>query len=199
MPAFAEITEAPVVDPYNRSFHPPPGLSFGLPFDLQHWIDEHRHELKPPVANRLLWSGADMDVMIVGGGTSRIDFHDDPHPEFFHQLEGSMVLRLIEEPGRPPHDIEISAGEVFLLPGHVRHSPRRADPDGVGLVVEFVRPPGVVDGFEWFCERCYHLLHRVEVQVGSIVKDLPPLFAAFSADLKARTCEKCGEVHPGSE
>ena len=56
MLAFAEITEVPVVDPANQSSHSALGLSFGLPFDLQDWIDEHRHELKPPVANRLLWS-----------------------------------------------------------------------------------------------------------------------------------------------
>jgi 3-hydroxyanthranilate 3,4-dioxygenase len=139
-----------------------------------------------------------MDVMVVGGGTSRVDFHDDPHPEFFHQLEGSMVLRLMEEPGSPPRDVEIRAGEVFMLPAHVRHSPRRTDPDGVGIVVEFARPDGVVDGFEWFCEGCHHLLHRVEVAVASIVDDLPPLFAAFADDLDARTCPRCGVVHPGS-
>ena len=90
-----------------------------LPFDLQAWIDAHRHELRPPVANRLLWTDSAMDVMVVGGGTSRVDFHDDPHPEFFHQLEGSMVLRLMEEPGSPPRDVEIRAGEVFMLPAHV--------------------------------------------------------------------------------
>jgi 3-hydroxyanthranilate 3,4-dioxygenase len=56
----------------------------------------------------------------------------------------------------------------------------------------------VVDGFEWFCEGCYHLLHRVEVAVVSIVDDLPPLFAAFADDLDARTCPRCGVVHPGS-
>ncbi len=169
-----------------------------LPFDLQAWIDEHRHELKPPVANRLLWPDSPMDVMVVGGGTSRVDYHDDPHPEFFYQLEGSMVLRLMEEPGRPPRDVEIRAGEVFMLPAHVRHSPRRTDSAGIGIVVEFSRPDGVVDGVEWFCDGCHHLLHRVEVAVASIVDDLPLVFAAFSADVDARTCPNCGIVHPGS-
>ena len=109
-----------------------------------------------------------------------------------------MVLSLMEEPGMPPCEVEIAAGEVFMLPGHVRHSPRRIDPTGVGLVVEFARPAGVVDGFEWFCDGCYQLLHRVEVQLASIENDLPPLFAAFSADRAARTCVHCGRVHPGA-
>jgi 3-hydroxyanthranilate 3,4-dioxygenase len=29
------------------------------------------------------------------------------------------------------------------------------------------------------------------------VKDLPPLYEAFYADDKARTCTKCGALHPG--
>lgn len=45
--------------------------------------------------------------------------------------------------------------------------------------------------------RCDALLHRVEVQQKSIVKDLPPLFEAFYASSAKRTCAKCGAVHPG--
>jgi 3-hydroxyanthranilate 3,4-dioxygenase len=38
-------------------------------------------------------------------------------------------------------------------------------------------------------------VHRVEVNVQNIVKDLPPLFEAFYAsDPK---CPKCGHIHPG--
>ena len=123
------------------------GVPFGPPFDLQGWIDEHRHELRPPVANRQIWQDSDMIVMVVGGGNRRTDYHDDPRPEFFHQIEGSMVLRIMEDEGRPPVDLEIRAGEVFLLPPGVRHSPQRADPDGSGLVVEYARSEGEGDGF----------------------------------------------------
>ena len=62
------------------------GFPFGLPFDLQGWIDEHRHELRPPVANRQIWQDSDMIVMVVGGGNRRTDYHDDPRPEFFQRL-----------------------------------------------------------------------------------------------------------------
>jgi len=37
------------------------------------------------------------------------------------------------------------------------------------------------------------------VSVKDIVKDLPPLYTAFYADMAARTCKSCGTVHPGKE
>jgi 3-hydroxyanthranilate 3,4-dioxygenase len=40
-------------------------------------------------------------------------------------------------------------------------------------------------------------VHRVEVQLKSIVKDLPPIYKAFYEDTVARTCHHCGELHPG--
>lgn len=54
------------------------------PFNLTAWIEDHRDELKPPVANKQIWREADMVVMIVGGGNRRNDFHDDPREEFFY-------------------------------------------------------------------------------------------------------------------
>ena len=59
------------------------------------------------------------------------------------------------------------------------------------------RPEGVLDGFEWYCLKCDGLVHRIEVQLKSIVDDLPPLFSAFYAGEKLRTCSHCGTVHPG--
>ncbi len=168
------------------------------PFSLQQWIADNRDDLRRPVANKQIWLDDDMIVMIIGGGNERTDFHDDPFPEFFHQLKGSMVLRIMDNEGSPPRDVPINEGEVFFLAPNVRHSPQRKDPDGIGLVVEVGRTEGQLDGFEWFCLNCNSLVHRVEVQVKSIVDDLPPLFEAFYADVGARTCPKCGEVHPGA-
>ena len=59
------------------------------------------------------------------------------------------------------------------------------------------RPEGVVDGFEWYCLKYDGLVHRVEVQLKSIVDDLPPLFNAFYASDDLRTGSHCGAVHPG--
>lgn len=168
-----------------------------LPFRLDEWIDEHRSELLPPVSNKQIWLDSDLLVTIVGGGNERTDYHDDPLPEFFYQLEGSMVLRVMDAEGRPPRDIPITAGEIFLLPPHVRHSPQRRDPAGIGLVIEMARPEGARDGLEWYCSECHHLLHRAELQLRSIVDDLPPVFDAFFGDVSRRTCDHCGAVHPG--
>jgi 3-hydroxyanthranilate 3,4-dioxygenase len=86
-----------------------------------------------------------------------------------------------------------------MLPAHTRHSPQRPVPGSVGLVVEGARRPGDRDGFEWYCFSCGALVHRIEVPVTNIVTDLPPLYDAFYADTKARTCPKCGAIHPGKE
>ena len=48
----------------------------------------------------------------------RTDYHDDPYEEFFYQLRGNMVLRILEQ-GRA-RDVPILEGEILLLPGHVQ-------------------------------------------------------------------------------
>ena len=167
------------------------------PFSLQSWISDHRHEMVPPVSNRQVWREADMIVMMVGGGNHRNDFHIDPREEFFYQLEGDMELWIWPEEGTAPYPMPIREGEIFLLPPNVAHSPQRPNPNSMGLVVEYQRDLGELDAFVWACPRCHHLVHRVEVQVQAIDKDLPPLFAAFDDDESARTCSSCGELHPG--
>jgi len=154
--------------------------SLRRPFNFARWIDEHSDLLKPPVGNKMVFEDAGMVVMVVGGPNQRVDFHDDPGEEFFHQLRGDMVLK-IAEAGRI-YDVPIREGEVFLLPPHLRHSPQRPIEGSVGLVVESPRRAGDRDAFEWFCFDCGALVHRVEIAVADFVKDLPPLFAAFYAD-----------------
>ena len=168
------------------------------PFNFQSWVRENEHLLKPPVGNKQLFERTDgMTVMIVGGPNQRVDFHDDPVEEFFFQQRGDMMLK-VHDRGRI-EDIPIREGEVFLLPPHMRHSPQRPVPGSVGLVVEGTRREDDRDGFEWFCFGCGERVHRVEVQVKDIVKDLPPLFTAFYGDPSLRTCRNCGAVHPGKE
>jgi 3-hydroxyanthranilate 3,4-dioxygenase len=162
-------------------------------FNFSDWIDRHAHLLKPPVGNQLVFEEAgDLIVQVIGGPNARTDYHDDPHEEFFYQLRGNIVLRVLEQ-GRA-RDVPIREGEILLLPAHLRHSPQR--PAGsIGLVVEKMRAAGVLDGFEWYCPSCSALVHRCEVNVKNIVNDLPPLFEAFHSG--SRECPNCGQIHPG--
>jgi 3-hydroxyanthranilate 3,4-dioxygenase len=165
-------------------------------FNFQHWIDENRDKLKPPVGNVQVWEDGELMVTVVGGPNQRKDFHDDPTEEFFYQLKGDIVVRLIEEPGKPPLEVPIREGEVFLLPKHVRHSPQRGA-GTVGVVIEMPRPEGALDAFEWYCPNCHSLVHRAEVRLKSLVRDLPPIFEKFYGNEEARKCPNCGTVHPG--
>jgi 3-hydroxyanthranilate 3,4-dioxygenase len=161
------------------------------PFNFKKWIDENRHDLKPPVGNKKVYEDGDFIIMAVGGPNSRKDYHDDPGEEFFFQIEGSMVLRVMENGA--PRDIPINAGEMFLLPPHVHHSPQRME-NSVGLVVERKRRADELDKFLWYCDKCHAKLHEVSVTLKDIVKDLPPLFNAFWDNEAVRTCKACGHI-----
>lgn len=129
--------------------------------------------------------------MIVGGPNSRTDYHVDPGEEIFYQLEGDMTVRIIDD-GKV-RDVEIKQGHMFLLPAWVPHSPQRRA-NTVGLVIERRRRPGELDAFEWYCNRCGTRLYREDLQLGSIVKDLPPVFERYEAKVENRTCTACGDV-----
>ena len=165
------------------------------PINFPQWLAEHQHLLRPPVGNQQIWEDTDFIVTVVGGPNKRTDFHDDPYEEFFWQFKGNAWLNTMEngKPGR----IELREGAMFLLPPHVRHSPQRPEEGSVCLVIERTRPEGVMDGFEWYCLQCHALLHRIDVQLKSIVRDLPPLFEKFYSGMDLRTCRQCGALHPG--
>lgn len=166
-------------------------------FSLKGWIDEHRHLLKPPVGNKLVWEDSDFIVMIVGGPNRRKDYHVNPTEEFFHQLEGDITLKIIENGEK--WDIPIRAGDVFLLPPNIPHSPQRPA-NTVGMVVERQRPPGQHDHVRWVCEQCDAILHDVDFQLENLGTQLKPVIEAFHASEPLRTCKKCGAVMavPGS-
>lgn len=161
------------------------------PFNLHAWVDKHRALLKPPVGNKLLFEDGELIVMAVGGPNARKDFHHDPGPEFFYQLEGDIVLQTVQEEHRV--DIPIREGEVFLLPADVPHSPQRGA-GTVGIVVERRRAPEELDGFSWYCERCGHRLYIERLHVDDIVRQLPPVFQRFFSSIEHRTCAECGTV-----
>lgn len=170
------------------------------PLNLQGWIDEHRHLLKPPVGNKCIYDG-DFIVMVVGGPNQRTDYHWDEGAEWFYQLEGEMVLRIQEadaEGRYAPRDIPIKAGEIFYLPPRVPHSPQRM-PGGVGLVIERRRLAHELDGLQWYCERCNHKLYEEFFPLVNIETDFPAVFERFYRSIEHRTCTQCGHLNPAPQ
>jgi len=164
--------------------------------DFTAWLAENGPLLKPPVSNREMFPGhSDFIVMIVGGPNQRTDFHVDPYEEFFYQIKGSMHLNVVTPDG--PARVDIREGEMWMLPRFLPHSPQRPEEGSIGMVVERVREPGVLEHFQWYCLECSALVHDAEVQVNDISVDLPRIFEAFYADQSARTCPDCGALHPG--
>jgi 3-hydroxyanthranilate 3,4-dioxygenase len=160
------------------------------------WIEENQHLLQPPVGNKQLFTEArDFVVMVVGGPNARTDFHVDPYEEWFYQVKGNMHVNTMGPDGL--ERLDIREGEMWLLPGNVPHSPQRPEEGSIGLVLERVRPEGVLEKFQWYCLECDALVHEVELQVRDIVQDLPPLFEAFYESGSTRICSSCGSLHPG--
>ena len=160
-------------------------------FNLQRWIDEHRHLLQPPVGNKRVFRDGDFIIMVVGGPNARQDYHVDPGQEFVYQLEGDMLLKTMQD-GRAV-DVPIRQGEVLLIPSRLPHSPQRRA-NTVGLVIERQRRPGELDGFRWYCETCGNLLYEEFFELTDIEKQFPPVFERFYASRERRTCTRCGTV-----
>jgi 3-hydroxyanthranilate 3,4-dioxygenase len=162
------------------------------PLNLQGWIDENRHLLKPPVGNKCVYTEAgDFIVMIVGGPNSRNDYHYNESEELFYQIEGDITVKIIED-GKP-RDIHVREGEMFLLPAKIPHSPQRTA-GSIGLVIEKKRDEEDTDGMMWFCKNCGEKLHDEYFHLEDIVAQLPPVIKRFNDSLEARTCSTCGSV-----
>jgi len=165
--------------------------NFLPPINFMNWIDEHRHLLKPPVGNQVVYENTEFTVMVVGGPNTRKDYHVDEGEEFFYQLEGEMTLKVMDN--AVPEDIPIRAGEIFLLPPKVPHSPQR-QANSMGLVIERQRRPGELDLFQWYCDACNTKIYEEAVQLTDIVAQLPPIFERYWNSETNRTCNKCGSI-----
>ena len=117
--------------------------------NLPRWLGEHGPRLVPPVANKMLFSESHMKVMVVGGPNARSDFHIQAGEEFFLQLKGTLTLKVVERGHFK--DVIVEAGESFLLPSYVPHSPQRSE-NSLGLVFERSHTNDEMDGMFWFKE-----------------------------------------------
>ena len=166
-------------------------MPIAAPFNLHQWIADNRDLLKPPVGNQCIYKDAEnFIVMVVGGPNSRKDYHYNESEELYYQIEGDIVVKIIDN--GVPRDIPIKQGEMFLLPPKTPHSPQRG-PNTVGLVIEKVRETEN-DGFLWYCENCGNKLYEEYLHVSDIVKQLPPVMDGFYSDELKRTCNACGSV-----
>ena len=181
-------TTVPPHTAINPATHP-------APFSLPQFIARHAASLRPPVSNKLLWGGAacEYQIQIVGGPNRRTDYHIEDGEEWFYQLKGDMLLKVVD--GGQATDIHIREGQSFLLPPHVPHSPQRFD-DTIGLVVELRRKAGWVDGLRWYCRQpgCGAVVQDERFQCTDLGSQLKQIIEGYYGDEGKRRCNKCGAV-----
>ncbi|WP_232698295.1 3-hydroxyanthranilate 3,4-dioxygenase [Brevibacillus daliensis] len=162
------------------------------PINLMQFIEDHKHELKPPVNNKVLWKDAELMFMLLGGPNKRRDFHVDPSEEIFYQIKGDCYVEIINKEGKR-EVITVKEGEIFLLPPNVPHSPHRV-PDTIGIVIERNRAEGELEHFIWVCDECDKVMHRKTVQLTNIEVQVKEAIEEFNGSEEFRTCKHCGHV-----
>lgn len=160
----------------------------GAPININKWIKENGHLLQPPVNNFCLHRGG-FTVMIVGGPNERTDYHINQTPEYFHQIKGSMCLKVVDN--GEFKDIIIEEGDSFLLPGNTPHNPVRFA-NTVGLVVEQDRPQGVNDKVRWYCSKCRDVVYEIEFYLTDLGTQIKQGIEKFDSDEQNKICKKCG-------
>lgn len=150
--------------------------------NLQKQLVELAPLLKPPVANKLLFSGG-LKVMAVGGPNERDDYHIEVGEELFYQVKGTMNLKVILPSGEP-HTVRIEEGEAFLLPAGVPHSPQRYA-DSFGLVFERQRTASELDCMRWYRPNSSKLLYEEYFHCSNLdiqVKEAIERFRSFKGE-----------------
>jgi 3-hydroxyanthranilate 3,4-dioxygenase len=170
-------------------------MAIRRPFNLNQWIEDNRHLLKPPVGNKNMYvESEDYIVMIVAGPNARKDYHYNETEELFYQLEGEINVR-IQEDGKAV-DVPLKAGDMYLHPAKVPHNPSRSE-GSIGLVIERKRTDSnMKDGLLWFCDNCNTKLHETYFPLDNIEKDFLPRFKEFYGSKDLRTCKNCGTEMP---
>ncbi|PNJ80084.1 3-hydroxyanthranilate 3,4-dioxygenase isoform X2 [Pongo abelii] len=147
------------------------------------WVEENRGSFQPPVCNKLMHQ-EQLKVMFVGGPNTRKDYHIEEGEEVFYQLEGDMVLRVLEQ-GKH-RDVVIRQGEIFLLPARVPHSPQRFA-NTVGLVVERRRLETELDGLRYYVGDTMDVLFEKWFYCKDLSTQLAPIIQEFFSSEQYRT------------
>lgn len=157
-------------------------------FSLQKWIDENRGNWGQ---RRVIWQDSDFIAFVTRGPNRRKDFHINPGDEIFYQLEGELKLHYFND-GRPDLAV-LKAGDLFLMPGRVPHSPRRAAGSWT-FVVERRRSQAEIDRFIWPCENCGSKLYETDVRFDDPGDAVKRATDSLKSDPKLATCKQCGEI-----
>jgi 3-hydroxyanthranilate 3,4-dioxygenase len=157
-------------------------------FNLRRWIDENRGDWGQ---RRVVWQDSDFIAFVTRGPNRRKDYHINPGDEIFYQLEGQLNLHYLKD-GK--HELALlNSGDLFLLPAHVPHSPRRADGSWT-FVVERKRSQQEIDRFIWPCEKCGNQLYETEVRFDDPGNAIANAMNQMKSDPALATCKNCGEV-----
>ncbi len=155
-------------------------------FNLEKWIEENRHNWGQ---RRRIWEDSDFLAFVTRGPNSRSEFHIDPGDEIFYQLEGELNLHYMTKEGK--HDLTvIQAGELFLLPANVPHSPRRGEGSWT-FVVERKRRPEEQDRWIWYCGKCNGQVYETSQSFDDGSEAVKRAYDVLKGDEKLRTCSRC--------
>jgi 3-hydroxyanthranilate 3,4-dioxygenase len=157
-------------------------------FNLQKWIDDNRGDWGQ---RRVIWQDSDFIAFVTRGPNRRKDYHINPGDEIFYQLEGELNLHYIEHDKREL--AVLKAGDLFLLPRKMPHSPRRADGSWT-LVVERTRAREEIDRFIWPCENCGNNLYETAVRFDDPSDAVNKATQALKSDPTLATCKQCGDI-----
>ncbi|CAN6634983.1 3-hydroxyanthranilate 3,4-dioxygenase [Trichomonascus vanleenenianus] len=165
-------------------------MVLATPINLPKWLEENSHLLKPPVNNYCLYTGGFM-VQVVGGPNARAEYHINQTPEWFHQVKGTMTLKVVDD--GEFKDITINEGDMFLLPANVPHNPVRYA-DTIGVVIEQDRPEGQNDTLRWYCPNCKNIVYEASFYMVNLVTQIKAAILDFEKDMEKRTCKNCGTI-----
>mmetsp|Transcript_1640 Transcript_1640/g.5086 ORF Transcript_1640/g.5086 Transcript_1640/m.5086 type:complete len:319 (-) Transcript_1640:1617-2573(-) len=166
------------------------GVHQRVPISLKAWLAEHQASFAPPVCNKLMHGDGQLKVMFVGGPNTRLDYHMEEGEEFFYQVKGDMLLKIVEKGVHK--DVHIHEGEYFLLPGRIPHSPQRFE-NTIGLVLERARDVGERDGLRWYQgEGSTEVLYQEFFHCQDLGTQLKPVMERFFASEEHRT----GRIDP---
>ncbi|XP_074141123.1 3-hydroxyanthranilate 3,4-dioxygenase isoform X2 [Sminthopsis crassicaudata] len=122
--------------------------------------------------------------MFVGGPNQRKDYHIEEGEEIFYQVEGDMVLKILEQ-GKH-RDVLIRQGEIFLLPAGIPHSPQRFA-NTVGLVIERERLKTETDGLRYYVGDTTNVLFEKWFYCEDLGTQLAPIIQEFFSSEQYKT------------